>query len=58
MSNCDTCDSNTNCLTCITGYYITKSAPDTCTLCSLTINYCQECDSAVLCTKCYDGRYP
>jgi len=52
-SNCTSCN-KTNCFACELGYYLSATAPKTCTKCSV---YCQECTSALICSSCIDGYY-
>jgi len=53
-SNCLDCNS-TNCLICLTGYYV--DASNLCQLCNLNLCDCLACSSALVCTQCLNGYY-
>ncbi len=54
IPNCLTCDSNTKCTTCATGYFVDGG---NCTACPTNLTNCDACSSATLCDQCKTGYY-
>jgi hypothetical protein len=50
-SGCSSCNASGNCTACMTGYYMTSLACDSCNL------GCQTCTSLTNCSSCFTGYY-
>ena len=62
MSYCNTCYSNTNCSSCLTGYNLNKNPDPVLDICecnphSVLSGNCLKCSSPNQCIKCKDGYY-